>query len=404
MQLKPGTSFPNDLKSLPWQEALTELRSRGLIENALTTDKNDISLAEVPNDSRFEEQNFLNGNAAYDIGALEAWSAGTGSSSVIVAIIDSGIDFEHSDLQGNLWTNEGEIPGNGVDDDGNGYIDDVHGYNFNAATANITDNKGHGTHAAGVIGAVGNNGTGVAGVNWDVRLMALKFTTDDPEPKGSLAAAVEAINYAIAHGARVINASWVMSLSTADKISLLQSTIQSANNAGLVVCAAAGNGGGVNIDDSPLYPASYDLPGLVSVASVDSDLALSSFSNFGPNSVDLGAPGSMILSTTLGGDYASSGGTSVAASVVSGAAALLISQKPSLSASEVKSALVSSVKSDGGLSGKVASGGALNIKNALTSLGVAMTPVDKSTKIDTVISGDASANSGKAGGCSFLAP
>jgi len=405
--LKPGAEFPEDLKSAPWRRTLVELMNRGLIDGALTTEKGDITLATVPNDALFADQTFLNGDAAYDIGALDAWSAVTGSSTLTVAILDSGIDLVHPDLQANLWTNEGEVPGNATDDDGNGYIDDAHGYNFNAATADNQDDKGHGTHGAGVIGAVGNNGIGIAGINWDVNLLPLKIT--DADGKASLAAAVEAINYAIENNARVINASWIMNLSTPEKINLLQTAVQDAVDAGIVVVAAAGNNAGQDIDATPLYPASLDVPGVVTVAAVDSDRVLASFSNIGANSVDLAAPGMGILSTALGGEFSSSAGTSVATTVVSGAAALMLAQKPSLSPAEVRNILMETATSSPSLSGKTVSGGSLNLKGALAAMGASVgssggesSAEPKSDVAPTAAKSTTSGSSG--GGCSLARP
>lgn len=403
--LKEGAEFPEDLKSAPWQRTLGELMNRGLIDGALATEKGDITLATVPNDARFADQTFLNGDAPYDIGALDAWSAVTGSPDLTVAILDSGIDLVHPDLQANLWTNEGEVPGNATDDDGNGYIDDANGYNFNAATADNQDDKGHGTHGAGVIGAVGNNGIGIAGINWNVNLLPLKIT--DADGKASLAAAVEAINYAIENNAKVINASWVMSLSTPEKVNLLQTAVQNAVSAGIVFVAAAGNNAGQDLDASPLYPASFDLPGVVTVAAVDADRVLASFSNIGANSVDLAAPGMGILSTAIGGDFSSSAGTSVAATVVSGAAALLLAQKPSLSPAEVRNVLMETATASPSLSGKTVSGGSLNLKAALAAVGASVGSSDSSgePKSDVAASAAKSTSSGSSGGgCSLAGP
>lgn len=397
--LKDGAEFPEDLKSAPWRTTIVELKNRGLIGGALTTEKGDITLATTPNDARIAEQTYLS-----DIGAFDVWSAVTGNPDLTVAILDSGIDLTHPDLEANLWINEGEVPGNGTDDDGNGYIDDANGYNFNAATADNQDDKGHGTHGAGVIGAVGNNGIGGAGINWNVNLLPLKIT--DADGKASLAAAVEAINYAIENHARVINASWVMTLSTPDKVNLLQTAIQDAVSAGIVFVAAAGNNAGQDIDATPLYPASLDVPGVVTVAAVDADHVLASFSNIGANSVDLAAPGTGILSTALGGDFSSSAGTSVATTVVSGAAALMLAQKPSLSPAEVRNILMETATPSASLSGKTVSGGTLNLKGALASLGAtfAASAASDEPKSDVAAAAPKSSSSGSSGGGCALTP
>jgi subtilisin family serine protease len=399
--LKQGIAFPEDLKSSPWPVALAALKDRGLMGGTLSSEKGDIALTAVPNDPKFSTQGEINASAAYDIGAEDVWNSYTGDPNMVVAVLDSGIDLAHPDLQANLWTNTAEIPNNGVDDDGNGYIDDAYGYNFFDSTSDVRDGLGHGTHGAGVIGAVGNNGVGVTGINWNVKIMALKITDD--KGVASLAAALEAFNYAIANHARVINASWVMSLPTPDKVSLLQAAVQGAIDGGAVVVAAAGNGfesGGQDNDASPLYPASLNLPGLISVASVDPDATLSNFSNYGAASVNLAAPGSGITSTFLGGDYAATMGTSVAASVVSGASALLLSAKPSLSPAEVKSLFTSNVKPESGLSGKVASGGILSLPNALSAAGVALETSPPVASASEPKSEAKAPSSG--GGCSLL--
>lgn len=235
------------------------------------------------------------GTAGVDIGYLEAWPLRRETANPpIVAVIDTGIDYTHPDLVGNLWTNPGETPGNANDDDGNGYADDVHGYDFTAGTANPTDSGDHGTHTAGTIAAVGDNGTGLIGANSRSRIMALKvssdgtyFTTD---------AVIEAVQYAAmmrSRGANVvaINASFGGGGSSdAEK-----SAIQAAGNAGIVFCAAAGNES-ANNNSTKFYPASYRLPNMVVVAATDQKDSLASFSNYGSTTVDLAAPGVNIFS------------------------------------------------------------------------------------------------------------
>lgn len=413
--LKAGESFPDDLKSVFWRKAAAELNSRGLIEKYLDVSAKDITLSTTPNDTKFNEQAYVNGTAGYDIGAQDAWGVVTGNANVIVAVIDSGIDASHPDLEANIFHNSGETPGNGTDDDGNGLVDDATGFDFDANTADVTDTIGHGTNLAGVIGAVGNNGVGIAGINWNVKLLPLKIT--DGAGKASLAAAVEAINYAIANHAKVINASWVMSLSTPDKINLLQTAVQNAVSAGIVFVAAAGNNGGQDIDATPLFPASFDIPGVITVGAVDTDRALASFSNVGAGSVDLAAPGAGILSTAPGGGFVSSAGTSIATSVVSGAAALLFSQKPSLSPAEARTVLMDSATPSASLSGKTVSGGTLNLKGALAALGAsfgssgssgssASSTTDKSdsTVVASAPAAAKSTSGSSGGGCSLILP
>lgn len=386
-------SFPEDLKSAGCRDALVELNNRGLLDGPpRDLGAKVITLAATPNDPQFAEQAWQNLSSDYDIGTQDSWEVVTGTPAVVVAVIDSGVDTAHPDLQGNL-----DVAG---------------GYDFNANVADVTDAIGHGTHAAGVIGAVGNNGVGVAGINWSVKILPLKIT--DAGGSASLMAGVEAFNRAIEKGAQVANCSWVANPSP-ENLTVLQTAVQSFVDAGGVVVAAAGNvfpSGGKDIDAEPLYPAAFDLPGVIAVAAVEPTLALSAFSNYGAASVDLAAPGAGILSTGKDATYVSSKGTSVAASLVSGAAALVKAYKPALTPAEIRSLLMSTVKPSEGLSGKVASGGSLSLRNALASLGAELpAPVEKATKTaDTVVSSapaasSPSASSGKSGGgCSMVLP
>lgn len=411
-------AFPDDLKSMPAYEALIELKARDLIDHFLKTEIGDFVLAGAPNDPKFGDQPGVNGVADSDIGALDVWSAVTGSASVIVAIIDSGANISHEDLQPNIWTNPGETAGNGTDDDGNGFVDDVHGFDFIDGDADVSDPVNHGTGVAGVIGAVGNNGVGIAGVNWSVQLMPLKFT--DSSGKGSLASALTAIDYAIAKGARVINASFVMDLGAGDpaKVQALQQAVQKAVDAGIVFVAAAGNkfgGTGTNIDSDNVFPAALPVEPMISVAAVDSSRALADFSNFGPSAVDIGAPGVSILSTAADGGYSGTKGTSIATPFVAGAAALILSHNSSLSPAKVKAAIVDNARASSNLSGKVASGGTLDLRAALASVGVAVSSsgasggssssAPGSSSATSVASADksASSSSGKSGGgCALI--
>jgi subtilisin family serine protease len=404
------------LKATNAHEAALELKKRDLIDRYIHSVMGDIKLAAAPNDPRFGDQTGLNGTAAADVGAIDAWSALTGSSSVIVAVIDSGANVGHEDLQPNIWTNPGETPGNGADEDGNGFNDDVHGYDFVAGSGDVSDPVNHGTGIAGIIGAVGNNGVGIAGINWSVKILPLKFT--DGTGKGSLSTAVTAIDYAIAKGAKVINASFVMDLSAGDpaKVQMLQDAVQKAIDAGIVFVAAAGNkfgGTGTNIDSENVYPAALPVEPILAVAAVDGSGALADFSNFGPTSVDIAAPGVSILSTAADGGYSGTKGTSIATPFVAGAAALILSHNPSLSPAQVKSAIVGNAKASSGLSGKVASGGTLDLRAALASLGVSVSSGSSgsssssapSSSGSTVASAEktASSSSGKSGGgCALI--
>jgi subtilisin family serine protease len=320
----------------------------------------------IPNDRSFGEQwglrnlGHFDGKAGADISATAAWDVTT-ATNAIVAVVDTGVSYKHPDLAGNTWKNAGD-PVNGQDDDGDGFSDDVYGADFFANDSNPDDDGGHGTHVAGIIGAQGNNATGVTGVNWDVNVMALKFLDENGE--GNTADAANAIDFAVAHGARIVNASWGgPSFSQA-----LYGSIRRAGERGAMVVAAAGNEG-VNADTRPDYPAAFDLPNIVSVAATDRADRLLDFSNYGAKSVDLGAPGDDILSTvpTISDPtgYASFSGTSMAAPFVSGAAALYLSKFPQASVDQIKAALLQSVDRLPTLLGKTVSGGRLNLARTL---------------------------------------
>lgn len=328
----------------------------------------------IPNDTRFGELWSFNntgqdgGIADADVDAPEAWDSATGSPSVVVAVMDTGVDYTHEDLAANIWTNTAELNGQpGVDDDGDGIIDDIHGARWTDGSGAPTsgdpmDDDYHGTHVAGIIGAVGNNGVGIAGVNWSVRLMPLKFL--DNNAHGTMADAVAAIDYATAKGARVINISWGMPTYS----QALKDAIDAAGAAGVLVVASAGNEN-TDVDINPHYPASYDSVNIISVASTTSTDEKSSFSSWGRVSVDLAAPGSLILSPTPGNAYALDSGTSFAAPHVTGAAALLLGRYPGLDPLTLKSMILGSVEpiadyaTDG--STPVGTGGRLNVARAL---------------------------------------
>ncbi|MDF7824664.1 S8 family serine peptidase [Pontiellaceae bacterium B12227] len=323
-----------------------------------------LKTCDLPDDSRFPElwgmrnTGQTGGTPGGDIGAEEAWNISTGNTNVIVAVIDTGIDYNHPDLAGNMWTNPGEIPGNGLDDDGNGYVDDIHGYDFAYNDSDPMDGAGHGTHCAGTIGAEGDNGIGVAGVNWRVRLMAVKFLSDSGG--GYTSDAVEALNYAVASGAHISNNSW----GGGGYSSTLKAAIEAAGSVGHLFVAAAGNSG-TNNDGSPHYPSSYDCDNIIAVASSDHNDNRSGFSCYGETSVDLSAPGSSILSTIPGEGYAVYNGTSMATPHVAGAAALLKSQRSSASYSELKQWLMNGTDPLPQWNGLVVSGGRLNIAKSL---------------------------------------
>lgn len=327
----------------------------------------------TPNDPRYPElwgmdnTGQTGGANDADIDAPEAWSIETGSRGIIVAVVDSGVDYTHGDLSANMWRNTAELNGiEGVDDDGNGYVDDVHGIDTYNDDSDPMDDNGHGTHVAGTIGGWGNNGSGVAGVNWEISIMALKFT--DAWGYGATSDAVAALDYILSmkvdhgHYIKLTNNSW----GGYGYSQALFDAIQAAENAGLLFVASAGNYYGGDNDASPHYPSSYELDSIIAVASSDHNDEMSNFSNYGAASVDLAAPGSDILSTLPGDTYGSKNGTSMAAPHVTGAAALLWANSPSLSPSDVKQTLISTVDLVPAFENRVVSDGRLNIYNALT--------------------------------------
>jgi subtilisin family serine protease len=296
------------------------------------------------------------GTPGADIRATQAWDFWTGDPDFRIAVIDSGVDYNHPDLQANIWTNPGEIPGNGIDDEGNGYIDDVHGYDFLFNDPDPMDQNYHGTHVAGTIAAVANNGIGVAGVNWQGKIVALRFLS--AFGTGPVEDAIECIQYVVDNDIRVSNNSWGGGSSTG----ALYDAIAAAQADGHLFVAAAGNAGS-NADLYPLYPAAISLDSIISVAATDNDDMLASFSNFGPISVDLGAPGANIYSTFPGGGYAYLSGTSMAAPHVTGVAALLMSRRPELNYQQVKDRILAGVRPVSSLMGRTVTGGVLNAAN-----------------------------------------
>jgi thermitase len=326
-----------------------------------------ISNDPLPNDPMFNEQWALNnsgqngGKANADVRAIEAWKKIQGSKEVVVAVLDSGVDYTHTYLATNMWIRPDNLPQ--YKDDELGTFNDLNGFNAADNLSDPMDDNGHGTHCAGIIGAEGNNDEGIAGINWKVEIMPLKFmgrggfgTTKD---------AIEAINYAIDRkqngvNVRVINASWGSTM----RSKALEDAIRAAGEAGILFVAAAGNDGTSN-DRSPHYPSNYDLPNVISVAALDRNDNLASFSNFGAKTVHVAAPGKDILSTWLGDNYREASGTSMATPYVAGVAALILSSEPKLSVEKLRERVLKSVDKLDSLNGKVESGGRINAAKAL---------------------------------------
>ena len=379
-----------------------------LFSTAVATKKNLAPTSAVtPNDPGFVNQWALQntgqfgGTAGADMGVPAAWQIARSRQTVVVAVIDTGVDYTHPDLVNRLWTNSREVSGNGVDDDGNGYVDDVRGWNFAARSNDPMDDHYHGTHMAGAIAAEVGNGLGIAGVAGaaDVRIMPLKFF--NASAQGSTSAAIEAIDYATRNGARIINLSWGDTVYS----QALHDAVQRSVSAGCLVIAAAGNSNSNN-DLSPVYPASFTsgahaLPAVISVAGTDeSDRMLSlqnsNGSNYGAQSVDLAAPASYIYSTMPPargyGDYAYLSGTSSATALVSGIAALIWSQNPSLSNTQVKEIILNSVRHTDATQGKTISSGVAQASQALSITPPyqinTVTPVSAADYVSTVAAPD----------------
>jgi subtilisin family serine protease len=325
-----------------------------------------IKLEETPDDTDFEKLWGLNnegqtgGTLDADIDALEAWGEVQTPKETIIAVIDTGVDYTHSDLAANMWKNEEEIPDNGEDDDGNGYIDDVYGYDFHNNDGDPMDDHYHGTHVAGTIAAVGNNGKGVIGVNPNGKIMALKFLS--ASGSGTIANAIRAVDYAANMGTKLSNNSWGCSGCNS---SALYDAIRAAGEKGHLFIAAAGNAAHDNDTAPKNYPSSYDLDNIIAVAATDHNDGIASFSSYGATTVDLGAPGVNIYSTAPGDSYRSLNGTSMATPHVAGAVSLILSECADLESDVIKQVIMNTADSIESLDGKTVTGARLNVHQAL---------------------------------------
>ena len=320
-----------------------------------------------PQDPRFNDQWALantgqrGGKVGADIVAPMAWLQTIGSQEVVVAVLDSGVDYRHEDLEKNMWVRPaGMTP---YHDNDLGTIDDLNGFNAVDSASDPMDDNGHGTHCAGIIGAEGENGIGIAGVNWKVQIMPLKFMNSGGF--GTTKDAIEAINYVIDRkkagvNVRIISASW----GSTQKSRALEDVIRKAYENDILFVAAAGNAS-VNNDRSPHFPSSYNVPNVISVAALDRHDQLAKFSNYGVKSVAIAAPGVEILSTWLGNQYEEKSGTSMATPVISGVAALILSKNPDMSVDDLRKRLMDSTDPIVALKGKTVSGGRINAEKAL---------------------------------------
>jgi subtilisin family serine protease len=300
------------------------------------------------------------GTVDADIDAPEAWETQTGSSAVVVAVLDTGADWDHEDLSANIWNNDDEAE-NGADSDGNGYTDDIRGWDFvNNDNDPDDDHSGtyHGTHVSGTIGAEGDNGIGIAGVNWSVSVMPLKIL--DANGDGFVSDEIDAMNYAVANGANIINASF----SGGSYSQSEHDAVNSARAAGVLFVAAAGNDGQDN-DDIPAYPANYDLDNVIAVAATDQNDDMAWFSNYGATSVDVAAPGVNIYSTKAGDTYQYMSGTSMATPHVAGLAALIWAENVGFSHDQVKDRILNGVDVLPALTGTVLMAGRINANNSI---------------------------------------
>lgn len=322
-------------------------------------------LVATPNDPGFPDPAMY---GLTKISAPQAWDLETGSSSVVVANIDTGMRYTHEDLAANMWKNPGETNGNGIDDDGNGFIDDYYGYDFRYNDPDPLDQHGHGTHTGGTIGAAGNNSLGVVGVNWNVKIMAIKIYSPAATDTTS-AMLINAYNYVRLMKERGVNIvatnnSYGGCAEACGYDQATKDAIDALGEAGVLNVFAAGNSG-VNVDITPEYPGSYNSPSILTVAASNS--ADNRVFNYGVVNVDLAAPGVGIRSTTYNSDssYGNKSGTSMATPHVTGAAALLAAHFPTISAASIKATLMNTVDLLPQWNGVVKSGGRLNVFRAL---------------------------------------
>lgn len=370
----PGWIAIDDLDDA--SPAETVLQYRALPEVEYAEENFEINLIQAvdssivpvfPHDPQFIEQWALQnsgqrgGKEGADIRAPLAWATTTGSEEVVVAVLDTGVDYHHEDLKPNMWTRPATM--DAYLDAQLGAVDDENGFNAIENDSDPMDDNGHGTHCAGIIGAEGENDLGIAGVNWKVRIMPLKFM--NAGGSGTTKDAIEAINYAINRkkagvNVRVISASW----GSTQRSRALEDVIRKAYETDILFVAAAGNAS-VNNDRTPHFPSSYNVPNVVSVAALDRNDQLAKFSNWGAKSVAIGAPGVDILSTWLGNAYEEKSGTSMATPVVAGVAALIVAEHPHMSVDDIRKKLLASTDPIVALKGKTVTGGRINAAKAL---------------------------------------
>ncbi|MBT4584464.1 MAG: S8 family serine peptidase [Phycisphaerae bacterium] len=358
-----GGTIVNESKLVPGLFAVEIDVTVELALNILSSKRNSIKYVEpiyivkafdtIPNDPMYNNLYGMD-----QIHAPQAWDNHVGDQEFIIAVIDTGVDYNHQDLVANMWTNPGEIPGNGQDDDGNGYVDDVHGYDFSNYDSDPMDGNGHGTHCSGTIGGVGNNGIGVAGVNWRCRIVGAQFLSSGGS--GTIEGAVDAVEYCAINEFKVSNNSW----GGGGFSQALFDVIQGAGDQyGHIFVAAAGNGGSYGAS----YPGALSCTNIICVAATDVNENMASFSQYHPTEVDLGAPGVDVLSSTPGNNYDYYSGTSMATPHVAGGTGLIYSVVGGTSFEEVRDIILSSTRPISSMQGNCATGGVLNVADALAN-------------------------------------
>lgn len=385
LEKDPSVAYaePNYILSV---EPLRAARPGKAARSVRTTDEGNL-----PNDPMFKDLWGMNnegqtgGTKGWDVKAVKAWETSKGSKNVVVAVIDTGVDYTHEDLSANIHSNAGEMgkdaegkdkATNGKDDDANGFVDDWHGWDFANKDNDPKDDHSHGTHCAGTIGGTGNNGKGVVGVNWTVSILPIKFLTGSGS--GTLADAVLSIDYATKMKVDIMSNSWGGGGFT----KTMEDSIIRANDAGILFVAAAGNSTSNN-DKNPHYPSSYGVANVLAVAAIDHNGAMASFSSYGATTVDLAAPGVDILSSVVGNTYKKYSGTSMATPHVAGAAALVRAVFPSISHLDLKARLMATVTPNVNVAGKTVAGGVVDVFSAMEN-----DSVPPSTITDLKISGN----------------
>jgi thermitase len=409
-----GASVLEEFPDLGWQRV--KLPADLSVNRAIATYKEFADIAEAqpnfyyhltvsPNDPQFTSSGMY---GLTKISAPSAWDLTTGSANTVVAIIDTGINYNHQDLAANIWTNAGEINNNGIDDDNNGFVDDFYGWDFRYNDNDPLDQNGHGTHTAGTVGAVGNNALGVVGVNWNVKLMAIKIYSPSGTDTTS-AMLVNSYNYVRLMknrgvNIRVTNNSYGGCQEACGYDQATKDALDAMGNAGILNVFAAGNNN-QNIETTPFYPASYTSPSVLSVAASTSTDTRASFSNYGATSVDIAAPGQGILSTynSSNSSYSTLSGTSMASPHGAGAAALLSSYNPNLSVASLKATLMNTVDPLAAWSGVVKTGGRLNVDRALRNQTVCAFNLSQNQFNVSLMGGNFSVNVTSGTNCDYAA-